>query len=135
MCQFSQKSKIFHHICFDGCVNACILDSKTSFLHKCNNNMTNKKLLQISSVSTVYMAVGRCSSIAYVTSILKDKHDCLFGRGNGSVNICLFLLITALQGIKKYQNRFCWHPEVVNFPLMYNLIFASPVSLSALMTS
>ena len=69
------------------------------------------------------MVVGRCSSIAYVTNIYKDKHDwlgCLFGREIGIVNIYSFLPIMALQhvqGVKEYQNRFCWHPEVVNFPL------------------
>ena len=69
--------------------------------------MINKKLLQISSISPFCMVVVICSSIAYVTSISKDKHDWvgyLFGRENGIVNICLFLLITASQGVKEYQN-------------------------------
>ena len=37
--------KISHNICFDGCDNAPVLDSKTSFLSKRNDNMANKKLL------------------------------------------------------------------------------------------
>ena len=60
--------KISHNICFDGCDNAPVLDSKTSFLSKRNDNMANKKLLH------------GCREMFFNGlrhSILKDKHDWL----------------------------------------------------------